>query len=159
MVFCVLRDLYVIFIIYIKLGSKYAKPLRWYTNSFFYRIFNAGGQPQLRNFYPEVTFPVSRGTNLTSCLVKWDHSVSWELPFLKPQNVYSGIVTINLRDNEYSHLEDYKIGRKLFIPGMTYVVCIKHYFNVRSLYSISLTHIPMFEILNKSSKVLIITNN
>lgn len=36
-----------------------------------------GHNPQLHKLYPEVQFPVSRGTPMISPLIKWHHNDSW----------------------------------------------------------------------------------
>lgn len=40
-------------------------------------MYNAGLQPQIKNLYPPVLYPVSRGTPMIQSLVEWDHSVEW----------------------------------------------------------------------------------
>ena len=38
--------------------------------------------------FPEIDFPVPRGTEMLSPLVSWDHTQSWDLP--SPENFLSG---------------------------------------------------------------------
>jgi hypothetical protein len=42
-------------------------------------LFELGLQPQLANLYPEVQYPVSRGTPMISPLVRWEHSEEWHV--------------------------------------------------------------------------------
>lgn len=45
----------------------------------FYRLYNAGLQPNLNPLYPTVNFPVSRKTPMIQSMVEWDHSIKWFL--------------------------------------------------------------------------------
>lgn len=40
--------------------------------------------------------------------------------------MYAGTVKINLNDPEYSHLIDQQVGKKMFMPGMSLMVCIRN---------------------------------
>lgn len=44
------------------------------------KLFIAGHQPNVAKLYPDIEFPVSRGTPMISPLVKWDHSDDWNVP-------------------------------------------------------------------------------
>lgn len=46
-------------------------------NNSHLRIYNAGAQPKIKNLYPAVSYPVSRGTPMLQSLIEWDHSVEW----------------------------------------------------------------------------------
>jgi fatty acid synthase len=41
------------------------------------RLYECGYNPQLHKLYPEIMYPVSRGTPMISPMVKWDHDKSW----------------------------------------------------------------------------------
>ena len=41
------------------------------------KLYNIGFQPQIQNLYPEVQYPVSRGTPMISPVIKWDHTEDW----------------------------------------------------------------------------------
>lgn len=88
------------------------------------RIFSNGGQPHLQQFYDCIKFPVKTETSMISPLVKWDHSVSWNLPLFKPNDVVSRKIGISLNDLKYSHLEGHKINETTFLPGMSYLVSV-----------------------------------
>lgn len=85
-------------------------------------MYIAGGQPQLRTFYSDVEFPVGRGTQMISPLVKWDHSLSWFTPTLKPRESFMGYVTVNLSNPEYSYIIGNELSGIILMPGMGYVV-------------------------------------
>lgn len=44
---------------------------------FYFRLYNAGLQPQIQNLYPAVSYPVARGTPMIQSLVEWNHSTKW----------------------------------------------------------------------------------
>ncbi|KAF7994080.1 hypothetical protein HCN44_011349 [Aphidius gifuensis] len=44
------------------------------------KLFITGHQPNVAKLYPDIEFPVSRGTPMISPLVKWDHSDDWYVP-------------------------------------------------------------------------------
>lgn len=88
----------------------------------FFRIYTAGGLPQLRKLYPDVRFPVSRGTPLISPLIKWDHNSSWTTPSTNSYESYGGIVTVNLSKPEYSDLKGHGIYGMICMSGASYVV-------------------------------------
>lgn len=41
------------------------------------KLFNVGLQPQISKLFPEVEYPVSRGTPMISPLIKWEHGDDW----------------------------------------------------------------------------------
>jgi fatty acid synthase len=41
------------------------------------KLYEIGFNPQIKKLYPEVQYPVSRGTPFISPLIKWDHSKKW----------------------------------------------------------------------------------
>lgn len=95
-----------------------------FDKKFNFRIYNAGGQPQLDQVYTGVTFPVQKTTNMISPLVKWNHTISWPLPLYVPKDVFGGKVGIKLSDPKYAHMEGHKVNESIFIPGMGYLVRI-----------------------------------
>lgn len=50
-------------------------------NSMF-RLYNAGLQAEVQNIFPPIQFPVSRGTPMIQSLIRWDHSVSYDVPYI-----------------------------------------------------------------------------
>ncbi|KAJ8950730.1 hypothetical protein NQ318_011221 [Aromia moschata] len=88
------------------------------------KIFLAGGQPNLRNFYRGVTFPVSRGTKMLSPLVKWDHSVDWFVPLWRNKDWFGKEVTVNLSDEKYSYYQGHNIDGRVLMPATGYLVAV-----------------------------------
>ncbi|KAJ8964696.1 hypothetical protein NQ317_001270 [Molorchus minor] len=85
------------------------------------RIYVAGGQPNLRNFYSDVKFPVSRGTQMLSSLVRWDHSHPRYVPYWKNRDSFGDLRVINLSDEKYSYLEGHNIDGRVLMPATGYL--------------------------------------
>jgi len=49
-------------------------------DSIYYRLYIAGAEPQLKNLYGKVEYPVVRGTPMISPMLKWDHSNDYVVP-------------------------------------------------------------------------------
>ncbi|CAG9858327.1 unnamed protein product [Phyllotreta striolata] len=85
------------------------------------KIYISGGQPNLRSLYPEVSFPVSRGTKMISPLIDWDHRKSWCCASFKNRDSFGREVTINLKDKKYSYLEGHIVDGKVQMPFAGYL--------------------------------------
>ncbi|XP_028141037.2 fatty acid synthase-like [Diabrotica virgifera virgifera] len=85
------------------------------------KIFNAGVNPNLRKLYNGTTFPVKAGTKMIAPLVKWDHSVSWFVPYWKNNQSLGYLVTVNLNDAKYSYLKGHNIDGKIVMPAAAYL--------------------------------------
>lgn len=91
------------------------------------KLYNAGYEPQIAMLYPEVTFPVSRGTPMISPLIKWDHSDDWYVASYKMQEkITSGgkTIVINLKDENYAYISEYVMNKRNFFPATGYLVLI-----------------------------------
>ncbi|XP_072378050.1 LOW QUALITY PROTEIN: fatty acid synthase-like [Diabrotica undecimpunctata] len=85
------------------------------------KLYLAGGQPNLRKLYNEVSFPVSRGTKMLSSLVKWDHSVSWFSKRYEHKSSCGISVNVSLSDEEYAYLEGHQIDGRILMPATGYI--------------------------------------
>ncbi|CAG9833288.1 unnamed protein product [Diabrotica balteata] len=85
------------------------------------KFYLAGGQPNLRNLYNEVTFPVSRGTKMLSPLVRWDHSVTWFSGLYKHKDYFGKSLTVSLLDEQYAYLEGHQIDGRILMPATGYL--------------------------------------
>ncbi|XP_057651186.1 fatty acid synthase-like isoform X1 [Diorhabda carinulata] len=85
------------------------------------KIYIAGGLPNLRNMYNDVTFPVSRGTKMLSPLVKWDHSVSWFSGAWQNDDSFGKEVIVSLMEEEYSYLQGHEIDGRILMPATGYL--------------------------------------
>lgn len=87
------------------------------------RIFEAGINPKISNIYPDIEFPVSRGTPMIASLVRWDHSEDWFVT--KYHGVQNDIhFSISLNDRKYDYLSDHIINGSILFPGAGLIVCI-----------------------------------
>lgn len=46
----------------------------------YFRIHNEGIGLDLKSLYPRIAYPVGRGTPMISPMLKWDHSIEWQVP-------------------------------------------------------------------------------
>lgn len=97
------------------------------------RLYITGCQPQLRNFYHEISLPVSPQTATISPLVKWDHSVSWLVPKYNVDKNFSQFIVVNTSEAEWSYLQGHVIGGRVLMPAATYAVRFHHNSNHRLL--------------------------
>lgn len=84
-------------------------PLFAFTSFAFYyifRLFTYGIGMQVDQLYPQIEFPVSRGTPMIGPLIKYDHELNWTVPNLSTMknNLFERKVTIDIAQEEYSYL-------------------------------------------------------
>ncbi|XP_072763442.1 fatty acid synthase-like [Anoplolepis gracilipes] len=88
------------------------------------KLYNAGLQPQIANLYPEVKFPVSRGTPMISHLIRWDHSDNWyTYQYTKQRKFDCGeaIITIDITTEEFAYMAGHVINGKNLFPAVGYL--------------------------------------
>lgn len=91
-------------------------------NNIFNRFFNYGGNFDVKNLYPSVDFPVSRGTKGISSLIKWDHSEDYFVPtFLTGSSGGGKQIKVNLQDEKFKYIEGHVIDGKILIPATAYL--------------------------------------
>lgn len=91
------------------------------------KLYNLGLQPKLTNLYPEVNYPVSRGTPMISPLVRWDHSDDWFVAkYGLRDKIVSGerVVKLSLTDPNYKHLEGHTIDGSTMLSATGYLSLI-----------------------------------
>ena len=85
---------------------------------FLNRIHLEGINIQIPNLYPDVKFPVSRGTPMVSPHIKWDHNEDWfVMKFENEVATKSGErkVTISLSDLDFDYIVGHTIdGTTIF---------------------------------------------
>lgn len=94
-------------------------------------LFNALGKLYVNGLdipvsrlYPQVEFPVSRGTPLISHLVRWDHSEDWFVTkFEMQKSSKSGErrVKIKLSDQDFSYISGHVIDGRVLFPATAYL--------------------------------------
>jgi len=72
--------------------------------------------------YPPVSYPVSRGTPMIGSLVKWDHSVKWDVPIYKEKEVTSEYFEIDLSTQADAYIAGHKINGYIIFPGPCYII-------------------------------------
>lgn len=71
----------------------------------------------LEKLYPEIKYPVSRGTRMLSPLVKWEHSEDWfvsKFELHRTTHSWERKVKLSLKDHDYDTIEGH------IIDGTTY---------------------------------------
>ena len=88
------------------------------------RLYQLGLNPDISKLYPRVSYPVSRGTQSISSLIKWDHSDNWFVAkypkYFKP-NKYK--IVIDVKNDDAFYL-NHRIDGKIIFPAMGYIVII-----------------------------------
>ncbi|XP_044017899.1 fatty acid synthase-like [Aphidius gifuensis] len=91
------------------------------------KLYNTGHQPQIAKLYPEVSFPVSRGTPMISPLIKWEHSDDWYVTSYRMQEkITSGerIVEVTLGDEDFEYMAGHVIDGRNLLPATGYLALI-----------------------------------
>lgn len=79
------------------------------------RIYSEGYTVPVQRLYPEIQFPVSRGTSMISPLIKWEHSEDWFVTkFELQRSTRSGErkVKVGLSDQDYDFIVGHAIDGK-----------------------------------------------
>lgn len=82
---------------------------------FFCRIYTNGYTVPVQRLYPEVQFPVSRGTPMIAPLVRWEHGDDWFVTkFELQRSTRSGErkVKIGINDQDYDFIVGHAIDGK-----------------------------------------------
>ena len=89
-------------------------------------LYQLGFSPQVEKFYPKVQFPVSRGTQSLSPLVKWDHSQSWlvtQYPeYFNPSSNADFTVKCDINEAEDEYIADHCVDGRILFPATGYLL-------------------------------------
>lgn len=89
-------------------------------------LYQLGFQPSIEKFYPKVEFPVSRGTQSLSPLVKWDHSQSWlvtQYPeYFNPSSNADYTVKCDINEAEDEYIADHCVDGRVLFPATGYLM-------------------------------------
>lgn len=90
------------------------------------KLYMAGAQPDIAKLYPPVNFPVGRGTPMISPLVKWDHSLQWDVASYKELMNQSGktIVQVDLSKETDAHISGHQIDGRVLFPATGYLLLV-----------------------------------
>ncbi|XP_015113123.1 fatty acid synthase [Diachasma alloeum] len=90
-------------------------------------LYDVGLQPEIWKLYPEVKFPVSRGTPMISPLIKWDHSEDWFVSCYKQKDrTTSGErqVELSISDEEFEYMAGHIIDGRNVLPATGYLTLV-----------------------------------
>ncbi|XP_022172738.1 fatty acid synthase-like isoform X2 [Myzus persicae] len=87
------------------------------------KLYNAGLQPQIKNLYPPVSYPVPRGTPMIQSLVEWDHSTKWTVAEFLQKEAGSGecVIKVDLSTEEDQFLSGHAIDGRVLFPATGYL--------------------------------------
>lgn len=90
------------------------------------KLYVAGAQPDIAKLYPPVKFPVGRGTPMIGSLVRWDHSLTWEVASFRGTSSQSGetIVQVDLSKETDAHIAGHKIDGRVLFPATGYMLLV-----------------------------------
>ncbi|XP_014471165.1 PREDICTED: fatty acid synthase-like [Dinoponera quadriceps] len=90
------------------------------------KLYTAGVQPDIAKLYPPVNFPVGRGTPMIGSLVKWDHSIAWEVASFGKTSSQSGetIVQVDLSKETDAYLAGHQIDGRVIFPATGYMLLV-----------------------------------
>ncbi|GBN56586.1 Fatty acid synthase [Araneus ventricosus] len=91
------------------------------------RLYTAGLNPDIEKLYPQVQFPVPKGTPMISPLIKWDHSESWCVAkWDKNANRSQMITEVNVGSDESpdKYILDHRIDGRCLYPVAGYLVLV-----------------------------------
>jgi fatty acid synthase, animal type len=77
------------------------------------KIFQNGHDMDIREIYPQIEFPVSRGTRMIAPLVMWNHAESHFVPYFNPMKRFDKReLTLNLYNPKYASFTAHQIDGK-----------------------------------------------
>ena len=90
------------------------------------KLYMAGAQPDISKLYPQISFPVGRGTPMIGPLVKWDHSTAWDVAVFKKISGHSGecVVQIDLSKETDAYLAGHQIDGRVLFPATGYILLV-----------------------------------
>ncbi|GBN54927.1 Fatty acid synthase [Araneus ventricosus] len=91
------------------------------------RLYTTGLNPDIEKLYPQVQFPVPKGTPMISPLIKWDHSESWRVAkWDKNTNRSQMITEVNVGSDESPDkcILDHRVDGRCLYPATGYLVLV-----------------------------------
>ncbi|KAG5675543.1 hypothetical protein PVAND_005439 [Polypedilum vanderplanki] len=82
------------------------------------KLFQNGVDMDIGKIYPEIQFPVSRGTPMISPIYKWNHQDNYFVPLFDSFNSYERRnMLINVSDKNFEFVQGHIIDGKVLFPG------------------------------------------
>ncbi|CAH1399526.1 unnamed protein product [Nezara viridula] len=90
------------------------------------KIHNEGVALDLKCLYPRIAYPVGRGTPMISPMLKWDHSIEWQVPLFAKQTSKSGecVIEIDINKENDSFIVGHTIDGRVLFPATGYLTLI-----------------------------------
>ncbi|KAG5683715.1 hypothetical protein PVAND_012980 [Polypedilum vanderplanki] len=86
------------------------------------KIFQYGVDVDISKLYPNIEFPVSRGTPMISPLIKWNHSQSHFVPYFDPIHFHAHYKKLlNFRNKDFEFLKHHVIDDKPVVAAAFWV--------------------------------------
>jgi fatty acid synthase, animal type len=92
------------------------------------RLYTLGLNPDIENLYPPIEWPVSRGTQSISSLIKWDHERNF---LVKKYPEYHNFGTasdftmkFSLIEADWSFLRDHAVDGRVIFPATGYLLMV-----------------------------------
>lgn len=96
-----------------------------------YSLYVAGHNLDVTKIYPDVSYPVPRGTPMLSPLIKWEHSVDWNLRHhndtQKLSKTGSSVVSIDVQNQDFEYLMGHNVDGKLISQLPHVLVCVQNF--------------------------------
>ncbi|XP_054169344.1 fatty acid synthase-like [Oppia nitens] len=90
------------------------------------RLFTLGLNPTIENFYPKVEWPVCRGTQSISSLMKWDHERCYEVKKFPEFHNYATasdfVMKFSLLEADWNFLKDHAVDGRVIFPATGYLM-------------------------------------
>ncbi|XP_057672284.1 fatty acid synthase-like [Diorhabda carinulata] len=89
-------------------------------------LYVNGFNPQLAKLYPEINFPVSKGTRMISPFIRWKHTRSWYAPLYNLEAINSAqhgtrTLKVQLSDQQWSFIQGHVIDGRTLFPATGYL--------------------------------------
>ena len=90
------------------------------------KLYNAGAQPQLAKLYPSISYPVGRGTPMINSMIKWDHSIQWDVADFSGKSSRSGesVVEVDLSKENDAYIAGHTIDGRILFPATGYLTIV-----------------------------------
>ena len=92
------------------------------------KLYTLGINPSIENLYPKVEWPVARGTQSISSLIKWDHSTSLDVKKFPEFHNFSTasdfVMKFTLKDMDNQFLRDHAVDGKVLFPATGYLMIV-----------------------------------
>lgn len=92
------------------------------------QIYTFGFNPSIENLYPKVEWPVIRGTQSISSLLKWDYTREHEVKLYPEYHNFSTasnyLFKLSLFDSDWRFLRDHCIDKRIVFPATGYLMLV-----------------------------------